>query len=145
MPGTRPVAPFGPDVLTHTYTARPLYHIVPHCDALCSPIPSSPRSRDHCSHAWVQALLHSHPQARYLAATDFTVPPPWALPSPHPPPSGHETTAATLGFTLYYIATHPEVEARVLEEIDAVLGSRFEPNVDDIPKLVGGGWRGVLR
>lgn len=51
-------------------------------------------------------------------------------------PAGHETTAATLGFTLYYIATHPEVEARVLEEIDAVLGSRFEPTVDDIPKLV---------
>lgn len=51
-------------------------------------------------------------------------------------PAGHETTAATLGFTLYYIATHPEVEARVLQEIDAVLGSRFEPTVDDIPKLV---------
>lgn len=52
--------------------------------------------------------------------------------------AGHETTAATLGFTLYYIATNPEVEARVLREIDSVLGSRFEPNVDDIPKLVGG-------
>lgn len=50
--------------------------------------------------------------------------------------AGHETTAATLGFTLYYIATHPEVEARVLEEIDGVLGSRNEPTVDDIPKLV---------
>jgi hypothetical protein len=25
------------------------------------------------------------------------------------------------------------------EEIDAVLGSRFEPNVDDVPKLVSGG------
>jgi hypothetical protein len=24
----------------------------------------------------------------------------------------------------------------VLQEIDSVLGSRFEPNVDDIPKLV---------
>lgn len=66
-------------------------------------------------------------------AIAFTVPAAVLLSPLH---VGHETTAATLGFTLYYIATHPEVEARVLEEIDAVLGSRFEPTVDDIPKLV---------
>lgn len=50
--------------------------------------------------------------------------------------AGHETTAATLGFTLYYVARHPEVEAKVLAELKAVLGDRFEPTVDDIPKLV---------
>lgn len=49
---------------------------------------------------------------------------------------GHETTAATLSWTLYYVATHPEVEAKALAEIEAVLGDRFEPRVDDVPKLV---------
>ncbi|KAF8059389.1 cypD [Scenedesmus sp. PABB004] len=49
--------------------------------------------------------------------------------------AGHETTAATLAWTLYYVATHPEVEARALAEIEAVLGDRMEPRVDDVPKL----------
>lgn len=34
--------------------------------------------------------------------------------------AGHETTASTLGFALYLIASHPEVEKKVIEEIDRV-------------------------
>eukprot|EP00878_Enallax_costatus_P002291 GHUV01002466.1.p1 GENE.GHUV01002466.1~~GHUV01002466.1.p1 ORF type:complete len:1154 (+),score=313.19 GHUV01002466.1:119-3580(+) len=49
--------------------------------------------------------------------------------------AGHETTAATLAWTLYYISTNPDIEARALQEIESVLGDRFEPVADDIPKL----------
>ncbi|KAF3890240.1 MULTISPECIES: cytochrome P450 [Nostocales] len=38
--------------------------------------------------------------------------------------AGYEVTAHTLAFTLYLISQHPEVEARLFEEIDRVLGQR---------------------
>ena len=37
--------------------------------------------------------------------------------------AGHETTANALAWTWYLLARHPEVEARLHAEIDAVLGS----------------------
>ncbi|CAK9092542.1 Bifunctional cytochrome P450/NADPH--P450 reductase 2 (CYP102A3) (Fatty acid hydroxylase CypB) (Flavocytochrome P450 102A3) [Includes: Cytochrome P450 102A3 [Durusdinium trenchii] len=49
--------------------------------------------------------------------------------------AGHETTAATLGFTLQLLAENPEYEARALEEVRQVLNGRAEPSVDDVPKL----------
>ena len=49
--------------------------------------------------------------------------------------AGHETTAATLGFTLQLLAEHPEYEARALEEVREILQGRTEPSVDDVPKL----------
>ena len=48
--------------------------------------------------------------------------------------AGYEVTAHTLAFTLYLIAMHPEVEARLLAEIDAVLGKR-PVQVADLPQL----------
>lgn len=36
--------------------------------------------------------------------------------------AGHETTANALTWTLYLLATHPEVEARLAEDLDAHLG-----------------------
>lgn len=36
--------------------------------------------------------------------------------------AGHETTATTTAAVLYCIAAHPEVEARVVQELEAVLG-----------------------
>jgi cytochrome P450 len=59
--------------------------------------------------------------------------------------AGHETTAATLAWALYYISTHPEVEAKALAEIQAVLGERYEPRADDVPKLVGTACNTLLR
>ncbi|MDH3202706.1 MAG: cytochrome P450 [Myxococcales bacterium] len=38
--------------------------------------------------------------------------------------AGHETTGLTLMYTLYLLARHPEIETRVREEIDGVLGGR---------------------
>ena len=36
--------------------------------------------------------------------------------------AGHETTAATLGFTLAHLSANPDCERKVLEELDRVLG-----------------------
>ena len=47
--------------------------------------------------------------------------------------AGHETTATALAWALYLIATHPEVEARLLEEVDG-LGGR-KPSFDDLRQL----------
>jgi len=49
--------------------------------------------------------------------------------------AGHETTAATLGFTLQLLAENPVYEERALEEVRQVLQGRAEPSVDDVPKL----------
>ncbi len=38
--------------------------------------------------------------------------------------AGHETTAAVLTWTLFGLMTHPDVEAKLLAEIDSVLGDR---------------------
>lgn len=48
--------------------------------------------------------------------------------------AGHETTALALMWTWYLLATHPEHEARMHAELDAVLGGR-EPGWQDVPRL----------
>ena len=40
--------------------------------------------------------------------------------------AGHETTAIALTFTFYLLAQHPEVEAKLLAELDSVLGAPAE-------------------
>ncbi|EFN55959.1 hypothetical protein CHLNCDRAFT_57715 [Chlorella variabilis] len=45
--------------------------------------------------------------------------------------AGYETSANALAFTIYCLATHPETEARLLDEIDAFGGK--EPGLDDLP------------
>ena len=48
--------------------------------------------------------------------------------------AGHETTALTLSWTWYLMATHPEAEQRLWTELDQVLAGRI-PSVEDWPKL----------
>ncbi|MCP3141564.1 cytochrome P450 [Pyxidicoccus xibeiensis] len=48
--------------------------------------------------------------------------------------AGHETTARTLGFLWYALSQHPEVEARMHAELDAVLGEA-PPTVNELKKL----------
>ncbi len=48
--------------------------------------------------------------------------------------AGHETTANALSWTWYLVSGAPEVEERLHEEIDRVLGGRL-PTVADLPKL----------
>jgi cytochrome P450 len=48
--------------------------------------------------------------------------------------AGHETTANALTWTWYLLAQHPEVEARLRQELKAMLGNRV-PTLDDLPRL----------
>jgi cytochrome P450 len=48
--------------------------------------------------------------------------------------AGHETTANALSWTWYLLAGHPHVEAKLAEELQAVLGGRL-PTVSDLPRL----------
>ena len=47
---------------------------------------------------------------------------------------GTETTSSTLAWALYEIATHPEVEERLLEEVQRVVGTR-SVTFEDVPQL----------
>jgi cytochrome P450 len=48
--------------------------------------------------------------------------------------AGHETTAVALSWTWYLLARHPEVDARLADELSAVLGSRA-PTAADLARL----------
>jgi cytochrome P450 len=48
--------------------------------------------------------------------------------------AGHETTANALTWTWYLLSQNPEVEAKLHDELDAVLGDR-RPTVEDVPRL----------
>jgi cytochrome P450 len=48
--------------------------------------------------------------------------------------AGHETTANALSWTLYQLAQSPEVEARLVREVEEVLGGRPATG-DDLPRL----------
>jgi cytochrome P450 len=48
--------------------------------------------------------------------------------------AGHETTANALAWTWYLLAQNPGARARMLAEVDDVLGGR-RPTVDDVPRL----------
>ncbi len=48
--------------------------------------------------------------------------------------AGHETTANAMTFTLYLLATHPDQQQKLADEIATVLGPR-PPTLDDLPNL----------
>lgn len=48
--------------------------------------------------------------------------------------AGHETTAETMTWLLYLLSQHPDVEEKVLAELDRVLGGRT-PTVEDLGQL----------
>jgi cytochrome P450 len=48
--------------------------------------------------------------------------------------AGHETTANALTWTLYLLSQHPEIEAKLHEELDTLLKGR-PPTVEDVPRL----------
>ena len=48
--------------------------------------------------------------------------------------AGHETTARTLTFLWYALAQHPDVAARLHDEVDTVIGDRT-PTIDDLKQL----------
>lgn len=48
--------------------------------------------------------------------------------------AGHETTAIAPSWACYLLGQHPQVEAKLVEELNAVLGDR-EPTPEDLPRL----------
>jgi cytochrome P450 len=48
--------------------------------------------------------------------------------------AGHETTAVTMTWVWYLLSQHPAEEARLHQELDAVLGGRL-PTAEDLPNL----------
>eukprot|EP00879_Flechtneria_rotunda_P012254 GHRR01012799.1.p1 GENE.GHRR01012799.1~~GHRR01012799.1.p1 ORF type:complete len:403 (+),score=156.72 GHRR01012799.1:30-1238(+) len=48
--------------------------------------------------------------------------------------AGHETTAAVLTWALFCVVQNPEVEAKLLAEVDAVVGDRV-PGLEDIKSM----------
>ena len=48
--------------------------------------------------------------------------------------AGHETTSNALTWTLHLLSQHPDVQKKLQEEIDSVLGGRT-PTMEDLPKL----------
>jgi len=48
--------------------------------------------------------------------------------------AGHETTAASMTWAFYLLSEHPEIEARVRDELKAVLNGH-DPTFADLPKL----------
>ena len=49
--------------------------------------------------------------------------------------AGHETTANALTWTWYLLSQHPDVEAKLHAEIDAVLEGERTPQFEDLPRL----------
>jgi cytochrome P450 len=48
--------------------------------------------------------------------------------------AGHDTTAGTLSWVWYFLAAHPDVEARAVDELEQALQGRL-PTAADLPKL----------
>lgn len=48
--------------------------------------------------------------------------------------AGHETTAISLSWACFLLAQHPEIEAKLVEELQNVVGER-EPTVEDVPRF----------
>ncbi|GFO02135.1 cytochrome p450 ii f2-like protein ii [Plakobranchus ocellatus] len=49
--------------------------------------------------------------------------------------AGTETTSSTISWCLLYILHHPEVQLKIHEELDQVVGQNRKPNLDDKPRL----------
>ncbi|WIA09641.1 hypothetical protein OEZ85_009029 [Tetradesmus obliquus] len=49
--------------------------------------------------------------------------------------AGHDTTAGLLGWTMWYLCQHPQVERRLAAEVAAVLGSSSQPSYQQLSEM----------
>ncbi|KAK7806216.1 hypothetical protein U0070_008879, partial [Myodes glareolus] len=49
--------------------------------------------------------------------------------------AGYETTSSTLAFTLYSLATHPDIQKKLQEEIDMALPNKAPPSYDKVMEM----------
>lgn len=50
--------------------------------------------------------------------------------------AGAETTSSTLQWAMLYMISFPDIQAKVQQEIDTVIGSTRVPTLEDRPKYV---------
>lgn len=43
---------------------------------------------------------------------------------------GHDTTASGVSWTLYNVATHPEVQQKIQDEVDEIMRDKDEPRIE---------------
>jgi len=48
---------------------------------------------------------------------------------------GHDTTSSGLAWAIYLIGQHPNVQTKLQEEVDRVLGEKISPNFNDLANL----------
>jgi len=49
--------------------------------------------------------------------------------------AGHETTSVAMSWVLYLLSQHPQVEEKVIEEINTILGERTDFTMEEVEKL----------
>ena len=49
--------------------------------------------------------------------------------------AGSETTSNTINYTLWYLCNYPEVQRKIQEEVDTVIGRDTLPSYEDRSKL----------
>merc|ERR1719348_583017 len=50
--------------------------------------------------------------------------------------AGHDTTATSFSFSLYLLATHPDIQQKCQKELDTIFGDTDRPvTVDDLSKM----------
>ncbi|XP_051061442.1 cytochrome P450 3A31 [Phodopus roborovskii] len=49
--------------------------------------------------------------------------------------AGYDTTSSTLAFALYLLATHPDIQKKLQEEIDVTLPNKARPNYDKVMEM----------
>ena len=49
--------------------------------------------------------------------------------------AGSETTSNTINYTIWYLCRYPEVQKKLQQEIDTVLGRDRPPSMEDKPSL----------
>ncbi|MFJ8435984.1 cytochrome P450 [Kitasatospora sp. NPDC094019] len=128
--GKRVTAPFGLAERLPTPTNRRYRAAVASLHQVVSHIVEARRDDGHDHHDLLSVLLHSQDRATGDRLTDQQV---------HDEVitmlgGATESTAVSLSWTLYELARHPDVELRVLEELDTALGAR-DITVDDLDAL----------
>lgn len=48
---------------------------------------------------------------------------------------GHDTTSAAVAWSLFLVATHPDVQAKLHEELDRVVGNSDEITTENVGEL----------
>lgn len=49
--------------------------------------------------------------------------------------AGHDTTASLVGWTMWYLMNHPEVESRLVAEALGVMGADTQPSYQQLSEM----------